>query len=227
MAKRISPDLLDPRTNLQLYTREVLKNADVWTNQQVRAEYARLRAVAQKRLKSLAMYEPESYAYRHNVDKYAPTKSLTTEEVRAALPELARFIAAKMGTVAGIRRQRTLAVQTLQEQGYTGISKANLREFGEFMEHYREKKLSHVLSSPSAVEFFEFTQEHEIPWSTIKEDFSQWLRARKDLEKYVKKQSANGQEVTADMILGEFDRLENARKKRNEQARKRRAAKKK
>lgn len=226
MAKRITPDLLDPRTNLQLYTREVLKNADVWTNQQVRAEYARLRAIAQKRLKSLAIYEPESYAYRHNVDRYAPTKALTTEQARAALPELARFIAAKTGTVAGIRRQRTLAVKTLREHGYTGISKANLREFGEFMEHYREKKLTHVLSSPSAVEFFEFTEEHEIPWNVVKEDFAHWLRARKKLDKYVKKQNTKGQEVTADMIIGEFNRLENMRKKRNEQARKRRAAKK-
>ena len=44
----------DPRVNLEYYTREAIRNADVWTDSAVRAEYSRLRDIAQKRLKQIS-----------------------------------------------------------------------------------------------------------------------------------------------------------------------------
>ena len=111
MAK-LNPDELDPRNNLEWYTADAITNADVWTPQMIRREYSRLRDIAQKRLKRLAEAEPESYAYRHNVGQYAPARGQTTKELAAKLPELARFIAAKTGTVRGIREQRIKAAAT-------------------------------------------------------------------------------------------------------------------
>lgn len=225
MAK-LSPDMLDPRNNLQYYTRSAIRNADVWTNAEVRKEYARLRDIAQKRLKRLAVDEPDSYAYKKNVGKYAPTRQLATEEVRDLLPELARFIAAKTGSVSGIRAQRAKAVAGLREAGYTGITKQNIKAFGQFMDDYRAQQLDRTYGSPEAVELFEFTEEHNIPWESIKDNFAQWLAQKKSLEKYVKKQNKAGYEVTSDMIIKEFDRVEEARRKRNERARAARQRKK-
>lgn len=221
----INPDQLDPRNNLQWYTRDAIKNADVWTPQQVRREYSRLRDIAEKRLKRLAISEPESYAYRHNVGKYAPARGQSTAELAEQLPELARFIAAKTGSVKGIRAQRNKAVATLQESGYDFVTPANIKEFGEFMEASRETKLGKAVYT-EIIAAYRFMQEQDIPWARVKEDFAQWVRARKNLDTYVAKQNAKGKEVTSDDILAEFDRMEAKRKKKNEANRRYRQRKK-
>lgn len=223
----LTSDQMDPRNNLEWYTKEAItNNAEVWTPQMIRREYSRLRDIAQKRLSRLAVAEPESYAYRKNVGQYAPARGQSTEALAAKLPQLARFIAAKTGSVRGIRAQRAAAVQTLQEHGYVGVTTANVKEFGEFMAHYRDNKVAHSIGSPAAVEVFEFYEEQEIPWQTVKEDFAAWVRAKGKLESYIKKQNAKGKEVSADEIIARFNKLEAARKKRNEQQRERRKRKK-
>lgn len=226
MATRLSPDLLDPRNNLQYYTPSAIKNADVWTDANVRKEYSRLRDIAQKRLARLEILEPDSYAYRKNAGRFAPARGQSTADLRAQLPELAKFIAAKTGSVTGIRAQRAKAVAALQERGYTGITKQNIKAFGEFMDEWRAKKLDRTIGSPTAAELFEFTQDNEIPWETVKENFAGWLREREKLEDFVKKQNRKGQEVSADDIIQRFDQLEAQRQKKNERARRARAAKK-
>ena len=225
MAARITRDQMDPRNNLQYYTKAAVRNADVWTDKMVRQEYRRLRDIAQKRLKRLEVSEPGSMAYKANKGRYGPTKSMSTEQLRQLLPDLAKFIAAKTGSVSGIREQRSKALKTLHEHGYTGITKANLQAFGEFMDELRSSKAGRSIGSPTAVETFEFTQEHNIPWEKVKEDFADWLRDRKKLASYVKKQNARGHEVSSDDIIAEFDRLQAQRDKRNKQARERRRKK--
>ena len=222
MAARITRDQMDPRNNLQYYTKAAVRNADVWTDKMVRQEYRRLRDIAQKRLKRLEVAEPGSMAYKANKGRFGTTKSMTTEQLRQLLPDLAKFIAAKTGTVSGIREQRSKALKTLREHGYTGITPANYAAFGEFMEEYRHSKTGRSPGSPSAVETFEFTQEHRIPWEQVKDDFAGWLIERKRLESYVTKQHARGKEVSSDDIIAEFSRLQAQRDKRNKQARERR-----
>lgn len=204
----------DPRVNLEYYTREVVRNADVWTDSAVRAEYSRLRDIAQKRLKRLAKSEPTSYAYRANVGQYAPARGQTTEEIRAQLPTLAKFIAAKTGSVSGIRAQRRKAVDTFREHGYKFINQNNLAAFGEFMESFRSKRgKTRAYGSFDAVELWEFTQENNIDPERVKKQFAQWLGQQRELERYVRKQHRAGEEVAADYIIKEFNRLERERRK--------------
>lgn len=224
MAK-ITIDQLDPRNELEWYTRDAIKNADVWTPQLIRKEYSRLRDIAQKRLKRLAEAEPESYAYRHNVGKYVPARGQTTEALAGKLPELARFIAAKTGTVKGIRTQRSRAVSTLQERGYEFVTEANIKEFGEFMEASREKKNAKLVYS-EIIATYRFMKDQNIPWDKVKTEFAQWVRARNDLAAYVNKQNAKGEEVTADDILAAFEKREAKRKAKNEANRRYRKRKK-
>lgn len=203
----------DPRVSLEYYTREAIRNADVWTDSAVRAEYSRLRDIAQKRLKRLAKSEPGSYAYRANVGQYAPARGQTTEEIRMQLPTLAKFIAAKTGSVSGIRAQRSKAVTTFQEHGYKFINQSNIKAFGEFMESFKAKKgKARVYGSFDAVELWEFTQEYGIDPERVKKQFAQWLGQQRELKAYVKRQNASGEEVSADDIIREFNRLEKARK---------------
>lgn len=204
---KLTPDQMDPRNNLQLYRPDVVRNADVWTPKMIRQEYSRLRSIARKRLERLAVAEPDSYAYRANVGQYAPVKDLSPAEMRDLLPRLARFIAAKTGTVSGIRAQRQAAVKTLQERGYAFITRNNIRAYGDFMDAWRAKDTSHTYGSQLVYEAFVFTQEMGIAVDRIKDSFATWLASLDKLQKYVKKQNKRGHEVTSDDILQEYERL--------------------
>lgn len=205
----------DPRVNLEYYTREAIRNADVWTDAAVRAEYSRLRDIAQKRLQRLAKNEPTSYAYRANVGQYAPARGMTTEEIRTQMPTLAKFIAAKTGSVMGIRAQRKKAIQTFHEHGYKFINDKNYKAFGEFMEDFKSKKgKTRTYGSFDAVELWEFTQEQGIDPERVKKQFAQWLGQQRELAEYARKRHDDGKETTADIVLAEFNRLEKQRKER-------------
>lgn len=205
---------LDPRVNLDMYTREAIRNADVWTDRMIRSEYSRLRDIAVKRLERLARNEPESYAYRANRGQYAPARGQSTEELRQQLPQLAKFIAARTGNVTGIRAQRRQAVSSLRAQGYSFITPDNIREFGEFMEAWRSKRgAARSYGSFDAVETWEFTQQHGIDPERVKKEFASWLAQQRELARYVRTENKAGREVTSDMILKEFRRLERERKR--------------
>lgn len=204
---------LDPRVNLEMYTREAIRNADVWTDAAVRKEYSRLRDIAQKRLERLGRNEPESFAYRSNRGQYAPARGQTTEALRQQLPQLAKFIAAKTGSVTGIRSQRRKAVESLQSKGYVFVTKENLGAFGEFMEEFRAKRgAARGYGTFEALELWEFAQANDIDVEKVKKQFANWLKERRELERYVRQRNKAGEETTADDILAEFNRLEKARK---------------
>lgn len=130
---------LDPRTKPQAYYMSELRKADVWTPENVRQEYERLRAIAEKRLETMSKERVgrESDVYKMNIGKYRPASELSPGEQKLALYDVARFVGAKRGSLTGIKRARRESVKTLQEHGYTFITARNLRSFGEFMENWR------------------------------------------------------------------------------------------
>ena len=172
---------LDPRENLEYYTKSALASGE-WTDAEIRREYSRLRDIARKRLQTLARNEPGSYAYKKNAGAYPVLKEAGTEGAKALLPQLARFIAAKTGTVKGIREQRARSLQTLQEHGYTFVNQSNIREFGEFMEAYRADKALQVVGSPTVADLFGSAKERHMNVEGIKEQFAMWLEALPELQ---------------------------------------------
>lgn len=172
---------LDPRENLEYYTKSAVASGE-WSDAEIRREYSRLRDIAQKRLQTLAKNEPNSYAYKKNVGQYPILAEAGTEGAKELLPQLARFIAAKTGTVTGIRAQRTAAIETLQEHGYDFINKSNIRQFGEFMEAYRADKALQVVGSPTVVELFEAAKERHMNMEEIKAQFAMWLEGLPELK---------------------------------------------
>lgn len=206
----------DPRNDMRLYTRYALTSAGIWEEREIRAEYSRLRDIAQKRLQRLGRSEPDSYAYRENVGAYAPARGLTTAQIVDLLPDLARFITARAGSVSGIRAIRRQTLQTLHERGYDFVNARNLREFGEYMEDWRSRRELHSIGSVEAAEFYGWASEHKVDVDRIRADFAGWLSKREELKNYTRQQNEAGQTVSANMIYQEFDRL-----KRAEEARRR------
>ena len=172
---------LDPRENLEYYSKSAVSSGE-WTDAEIRREYSRLRDIAQKRLERLGRNEPGSYAYKANVGQYPTLKEAGTEGAKSLLPRLARFIAAKTGSVMGIRQQREEALNTLREHGYTFLNKGNIREFGKFMEQFRANKALQVVGSPTAAELFGQAKEKHLNVEDIKQQFEMWLAALPDLQ---------------------------------------------
>ena len=208
----LSPDVLDPRNDLQMYMRDVLKSTEAWPDKLVRQEYSRLRDIAQKRLARLGAAAPESYAYKMNVGKYAPARGQTTEELRQSLPSLARFIAAKTGTLSGIRQQQQKALRKLHQHGYTFVTQENIGDFGKFMEAWRASDAAKVVGSQEVVDSFEFTQSHDInvDAARLKRKFGDYLTQQELVKAYAKKMSEAGKAVSATSIsdlLTAYDRV--------------------
>lgn len=200
----------DPRNDMRLYTRYALTSAGIWSERDIRAEYSRLRDIAQKRLQRLARAEPESYAYRENAGAYPTARSLSTAQITDLLPDLARFITARAGSVSGIRAIRKQTLETLHERGYDFVNARNLREFGEYMEDWRSRRELHSIGSVEAAEFYGWASENKVDVERIRADFAGWLSKREELRNYTQQQNTAGQKVSAEMIYQEFDRLKKA-----------------
>lgn len=225
MAARIDPSQLDPRNNLQMYTKSALRNSDAWTDQLIRSEYRRLRDISQKRLKRLGEAEPGSYAYKHNKGKFPASRGTSTAEMRKLLPDLAKFIAAKTGSVSGIRAHEKAVLATLHQHGYTGVNKTNLRAFGEFMEAWRAKN-GRSVGSPTGADKFEFWQDQGVVWDKVEGRFAEFLGQEKKLQDYIRKRHEAGEEVSSADIISKFESLERQRLARNKRAREARARRK-
>lgn len=150
------------------------------TEKEIRAEYSRLRSIAQKRLKRFEGTEwTDTQVYRSNKGKYIPVKDIKNKtQMVALLAELARFITAETGSVSGLNENRKRNVETLHEHGYTFVTKENFRNFAEFMEEFRIRKLNRIYDSERVAELFSMAENKAIPPKELMKDFSFWIEHR-------------------------------------------------
>lgn len=127
------------------------------TPKQIRQEYSRLRAIANKRIARLADSEWSwTEIYQRNRFGFRKLKSITSEsDLRYELTKLAGFISKETSSASGLRRQRAKTIATLKERGYGFVNTENFREFTEFMDYLRETKLARIYDSDSALEFLQ------------------------------------------------------------------------
>ena len=83
----------------------------------MRAEYTRMRDVAQKRIKRLGKQFPESKAYQSHKQGFAKLKDLDPRDFPKAFAELAKFVRAKGSTVTGQKQIKEKTIKTWQDQG--------------------------------------------------------------------------------------------------------------
>lgn len=155
---------------------------------EARAEYSRLRAAAVKRLERLSRTEGVRYsAYQmYGKEGFAPLpKNATPAEVGRALADVYHFLEMKTSSISQIRESQRQALKTLQERGYSFVTKSNIKEFGEFMEAARQAKVvsSNRGGSPIIVELYETVKRLQIPPEEVRRNFTAWLAKRGELEK--------------------------------------------
>ena len=155
---------------------------------EARSEYSRLRSAAVKRLQRLSRTEGAQYsAYQmYGKEGFAPLpKNATPAEVGRALADVHNFLEMKTSSISQIRKSQRQALKTLQERGYSFVTKSNIKEFGEFMEAARQAKVvsANRGGSPIIVELYETVKRLQIPPEEVRRNFTAWLAKRGELEK--------------------------------------------
>ena len=115
----------------------------------MRAEYTRMRDVAQKRIKRLGQQFPESKAYQSHAKGFPKLRDLDPRDFAKAFSELAKFVKAKGSTVTGQKEIKNKTIKTWQDQGLN-LNQKNYDKTIKILEEMRKQKI--VYGSDKAVE---------------------------------------------------------------------------
>ena len=144
---------------------------------QVRKEYTRLRDISQKRLKRLAAAGyTDTEVYQRNYKHYPKLKDIKSKtELAQRLSDLSRFVGSSQSTVRGIKERNKQTLETLKEHGYGFVNESNLRDFGDFMEQYRDQLLDMDYDSGDAAELYRIVEKHGLDPDKVAADFEFYL----------------------------------------------------
>ena len=115
----------------------------------MRAEYTRMRDVAQKRIKRLGKQFPESKAYQAHSQGFEKLRNMDPRDFPKAFAELYKFVHAKGSTVTGQKEIKAKTIKTWQDQGL-GLNEGNYDKTIKILEEARKRKL--VYGSDKVVE---------------------------------------------------------------------------
>lgn len=156
---------------------------------QKRSELRRLQHIANERLQKFTGTEWEqSDVYKSNKGQYDKNvKKMSREEVDMKLNQVYRFLKSKRSTVRGNQIARAKTIRSLQQAGFTGINKRNLKAFGEFMDKIRVANLDAIYTSDEIVDMFELFEKKGIKdKESLIEDFDSFYDKKQELEKIPK-----------------------------------------
>ena len=98
----------------------------------LRAEYSRLRSIANKRLQRMEGKEEATGTYDRLPDQFPKLKGMSRADVVRALGDVSRFLTAERGSISGIRYSNKKIQQSLKERGID-VPKDQIAKFGSFM----------------------------------------------------------------------------------------------
>lgn len=167
---------------------------------ETKAEYTRLRDIAQKRIKRMAAdpYWSTTQTYKRYREGFAKLRELSDEDLPLAMNAVAKFIASRESTVASLNDIRDRSIKTFHYNGYKFVNKDNYRNFGEFMGAVKQLyQVKHIPDSDQVAELFDELNRGGIGWgeifdsfkgkdgATTKEVFEWWVEERKTIRKRV------------------------------------------
>lgn len=147
---------------------------------EIRAEYIRLRAIAQKRIKRL-----EAAGFRAPVVNMPFVKGLTPGQLANALADVAIFIRSAGSTVSGRREQIASREKTLREH-YPEIDwdSIDMADFYAYMEAYNAKYSNVIYPSDGAVTLYAVAKGRGMTTASLKKDMAYWHANMEQLENY-------------------------------------------
>lgn len=106
-----------------------------YSEKELRKEYTRLRDIAQKRIKRMGESEfRESQTYKYNVNRFSKLADIGSKsELTHLLGDLARFLTASRGSIAGMKEERQRSIDTWHEKGATFVNAGNYNDWIDFL----------------------------------------------------------------------------------------------
>ena len=169
------------------YTPTHLRSGDV-SAAVIKAEYTRLRDIAEKRLKRMAKTEfRETETFKQNWGYFTKIRDMAgkgmkgdriSPELSYKMAALARFVAAEGSTISGMKKQREKSLETLKQHGFDFVNKSNYTQFAKFMQEYRQQKLDSLFDSGVVAELYEVMEKNRVDPAHVTDDFEYWLDNR-------------------------------------------------
>ena len=168
------------------YTPYGLNTANIMSAEEIAAEYTRLRAIANKRLRRLSEAGFETAAAFYHPQGFPKLSELTTLRARAnALSDVANFIRSRGSTVTGQREMMNERLKTLithfPEIDWTQI---DMRDFFDFMTHYHKSGHDNIIPSDETVEIYAIAKRKHMTTASLKRELAEWTGNRDLLERY-------------------------------------------
>lgn len=146
------------------------------SKKEARAEYARLRKIANRRLEALTRNYPKSEVARRYRKGFKPLERFEkSTRIFKKLYEVARYLNMATGSVSGMRAVRKKQLETLHRHGYTFVNKRNLDEFNEFWREVRTHSAYSEAMSEQVVEQFGKAKKAKIDPQTVARNFEKYL----------------------------------------------------
>lgn len=169
---------------MDLFNYELQNSAQVFTVREARAEYSRLRKIAQKRLARLGVSEFSTSTTFQNWQRgfAALERGAPERTVRKALYDVARFLNLRTSSVSGARRARKQFVEAMHERGYSFINARNADEFGRFMKEVKKHEDYRGRDSEQLVELYKTAKEKRISPLSLAQNYEKWFANEKTFE---------------------------------------------
>lgn len=175
------------------------KIMDNESTQQMRREYTALRDIMQKRFKRIEEYsrrtgedmtQAEFYTKWHNAyyNGVPKLKDVPENRIPYILASMKESIQNMDSTIADIKNSVKARIEGLHDAGFTWINKTNLKDFGRFMEQYRDKKLGNVLGSAVAADLYGTYRDKGFSISEILQNWKLFEAEQEEAEELTKQQ---------------------------------------
>ena len=113
----------------------------------LRSEYSKLRSIARKRVERFGQGEfnwTQSYrkAFIQFATEFRPLESIgriSNADLAQKIKDLKVFIENKEYSTRGLQKIRAKSIDTLHDNGYDFVTRANWREWTEFLDWYRDQ----------------------------------------------------------------------------------------
>lgn len=109
-----------------------LVRAHAISDKQLRAEYSRMRSIANKRLQRMEGKPEAQETYAQHAGGFPKVSGMSRSEIVHALHDVSKFLVADRGSLSGIHRTNKKIAESLEKKGIK-VPEDQLAKFGSFM----------------------------------------------------------------------------------------------
>lgn len=167
----------------------------------VKAEYRRLKSIAQKRLKNIRNSEfanSKTYQYYNQLfgKGHGSVRGKTEAQLRKMLYQVQQFVTSKRTSVSGMRSHMRSTIKQINEM--YGDEILNKDNFNEYIEFINDKSLESVFNGVDSSQIVELwaLRSQGLSMNSIRKDWEQLLNNQDEVFDYLKSQKGKGKKIS-------------------------------